>query len=82
LHVHKADFLGFGVRLDVASYAEFQKTDRDAKLNHYLAIQEQRAMWQLLMDKDYKLEDLSAIATRLQTYAHKASDNYVKLAAK
>ncbi|KAJ3411596.1 hypothetical protein HDV05_002016 [Chytridiales sp. JEL 0842] len=78
----EADFLGFGVRLDVASYAEFQKTDRDAKLNHYLAIQEQRAMWQLLLDKDYKLEDLSSVATRLQTYAQKASESYMKLAAK
>ncbi|KAJ3307683.1 hypothetical protein HDU76_004443 [Blyttiomyces sp. JEL0837] len=40
--IFNADFLGFGVRLDVASYAEFQKTDRDAKVNHFLAVQELR----------------------------------------
>ncbi|KAI9334989.1 hypothetical protein BDR26DRAFT_936777 [Obelidium mucronatum] len=78
----EADFLGAGVKLDITSYAEYQKTDKDAKLNHFLAIQEMRAMWELLLDKNYSLEELSMIANKLYTHAQKAQDAYMKLISK
>ncbi|ORY39328.1 hypothetical protein BCR33DRAFT_853482 [Rhizoclosmatium globosum] len=49
----EADFLGPGIKLDITSYVENKKTDKDAKLNHYLAVQEMRSLWELLSDKQY-----------------------------
>ncbi|KAJ3413868.1 hypothetical protein HDV05_007389 [Chytridiales sp. JEL 0842] len=79
---HEADFLGLGTKLDVASYAEFQKLDRTAKINHYLAIQEIRSMWKLVTDKGFKLEDLAKVASRLYKHAEDAQNAYMLLAAK
>ncbi|KAJ3332352.1 hypothetical protein HDU76_000514 [Blyttiomyces sp. JEL0837] len=78
----ESDFLGLGVKLDVANYAEFQKNDREAKLNHFLALQEMKMMWKLLLDKEYRHQDLSDISVRLYSHAQKAQDNYIKLLAK
>ncbi|KAJ3031186.1 UNVERIFIED_CONTAM: hypothetical protein HDU68_006057 [Siphonaria sp. JEL0065] len=81
----EADFLGAGVKISTSlfyKYAEYQKTDKDAKLNHFLAIQEMRTMWELLLDKNYSLEELSLIANKLYTYAQKAQDSYMKLISK
>ncbi|KAJ3413869.1 hypothetical protein HDV05_007390 [Chytridiales sp. JEL 0842] len=77
-----ADFLGLDVKLDPTAYAEFQKLDRNAKLNHFLAVQEIRNMWKLTLDKHFKLEDISHIANRLYNHAEKAQDAYAALAAK
>ncbi|KAJ3332854.1 hypothetical protein HDU76_012847 [Blyttiomyces sp. JEL0837] len=75
----EADFLGLGARLDVADFAEYQKIDKVAKINHYLAIQELRNMWKIMEEGDYRLEDLSAVAIKLNVHAKKAQDSYVKL---
>ncbi|KAJ3332351.1 hypothetical protein HDU76_000513 [Blyttiomyces sp. JEL0837] len=78
----ESDFLGLGVKLDVANYAEFQKNDREAKLNHFLALQEMKMMWKLLLDKEYRHQDLSDISVRLYSHAQKAQENYIKLLTK
>jgi hypothetical protein len=39
-------------------------------------------LWKLVADKNFKLEDLSKIATRLYQYAEKAQNAYVLLATK
>ncbi|KAJ3080143.1 hypothetical protein HDU99_009150, partial [Rhizoclosmatium hyalinum] len=80
--VKETDFLGEGVKLDITSYAEYQKTDKDAKLNHFLAVQDMRAMWELLLDKSYSLEELSAVSNRLYANAQKAEAAYLKLISK
>ncbi|KAI9312549.1 hypothetical protein DFJ73DRAFT_936523 [Zopfochytrium polystomum] len=77
----EADFLGLNIKLDVATYAEFQKTDRDAKLNHYLAVQSMRQLYKLIRDKNFKLDDLSQITVRLYMHAEKAQRAYLRLAA-
>ncbi|KAI9357002.1 hypothetical protein DFJ73DRAFT_213750 [Zopfochytrium polystomum] len=77
----EANFLGLNVKLDVASYADYQKTDKDAKLNHYLAVQEMKHLYKLIRDKDFKLEDLSAVTVRLYMHAQRAQEAYVKLAS-
>ncbi|KAJ3286618.1 hypothetical protein HDU79_006326, partial [Rhizoclosmatium sp. JEL0117] len=63
-------------------YAEYQKTDKDAKLNHYLAVQEMRSLWELLSDKQYTVEELAAIANRFSMYSQKAQESYLKLISK
>ncbi|KAJ3285082.1 hypothetical protein HDU79_007598 [Rhizoclosmatium sp. JEL0117] len=77
-----ADFLGPGIKLDITSYAEYQKTDKDAKLNHYLAVQEMRSLWELLSDKQYTVVELAAIANRFSMYSQKAQESYLKLISK
>ncbi|KAJ3413870.1 hypothetical protein HDV05_007391 [Chytridiales sp. JEL 0842] len=63
-------------------FAEFQRMDRDAKLNHYLAIQVMRSMWRLVEDRNFKLEDISNFSTQLCYHADRAQNAYAALAAK
>ncbi|KAJ3317887.1 hypothetical protein HDU76_001023, partial [Blyttiomyces sp. JEL0837] len=81
-HSREVDFHELNTKLDVSSYAEFQKTNLDAHLNHYLAVQELRNMWKLILDKAYSLEELSRINGRLSIHAQKAQAAYLQLAAK
>ncbi|KAJ3212266.1 hypothetical protein HDU67_003927 [Dinochytrium kinnereticum] len=76
------DFLGAGVRLDVAGQAEFKKLDREAKVNHFLAVQEMRTMWKFVRQKNFDLDELSRISTSLYTHAEKAQSSYMKLVSK
>ncbi|KAJ3104349.1 hypothetical protein HDU97_009322 [Phlyctochytrium planicorne] len=76
------DYLGLGVKLDIAGQAEYKKLDRDAKVNHYLAVQEMRNMWKFAKQKNFDVEELSIISSRLFTHAKRAHECYMRLAAK
>ncbi|KAI8827857.1 hypothetical protein BJ741DRAFT_628704 [Chytriomyces cf. hyalinus JEL632] len=71
--------LGLGSILNLANFAELQKTDLDAKINHYLGIQEARNMWKLLLRHDYRMDDLLAVTNKIYTYSRLAEENYLKL---
>ncbi|KAJ3113759.1 hypothetical protein HDU96_002939 [Phlyctochytrium bullatum] len=76
------DMLGAGVKLDVARLSEFRKLDRDAKVNHFSAVQELREIWKHVRQKNFDLDELSVRAYRLFTHAQVAQDSYYKLASK
>ncbi|KAJ3223295.1 hypothetical protein HDU81_009285 [Chytriomyces hyalinus] len=74
--------LGLGSILNLANFAELQKTDLDAKINHYLGIQEARNMWKLLLRHDYRMDDLLAVTNKIYRYSRLAEENYLKLISK
>ncbi|KAI8616316.1 hypothetical protein BC830DRAFT_212137 [Chytriomyces sp. MP71] len=71
--------LGLGSILNLANFAEMQKTEMDAKVHHYLSVQETRTMWKLLLNKNFRMEELLNVTARVYTYSHLAHENYLKL---
>ncbi|TPX36490.1 hypothetical protein SmJEL517_g01314 [Synchytrium microbalum] len=76
---HQATFLGPEIRLDVASFAEFRKLDKTAKVNHQLALQWQKVLWQSVQRSHVTLEYLEAISAELYARSEDANEAYGQL---
>ncbi|TPX36495.1 hypothetical protein SmJEL517_g01313 [Synchytrium microbalum] len=75
----QATFLGPEIRLDVASFAEFRKLDKTAKVNHQMALQWQRVLWQSVQRSHVTLEYLEAISAELYARSEDANEAYGQL---
>ncbi|RKO93537.1 hypothetical protein BDK51DRAFT_30004 [Blyttiomyces helicus] len=78
----EADFLGSGVRLDVAGFAEFQKLEGYAKVNHYKALRLYQEMWTLLYQETNRIQEVKEIACVLYDSIETADSAYSKLVTK
>ncbi|TPX33607.1 hypothetical protein SmJEL517_g03586 [Synchytrium microbalum] len=78
----EATFLGDGIHLDVASFAEFRKLDKTAKVNHQLALQWQRVLWQSVNSATVKLDELEAVASELYARSEDADAAYAQLVSR
>ncbi|RKO94184.1 hypothetical protein BDK51DRAFT_29794 [Blyttiomyces helicus] len=75
----EVDFLGSGVRLDVAGFAEFQKLEGYAKVNHYKALRLYQEIWTLLYQESHRIYELNHIACVLYESIELADSAYTKL---
>ncbi|RKO94662.1 hypothetical protein BDK51DRAFT_31742 [Blyttiomyces helicus] len=75
----EVDFLGSGVHLDVAGFAEFHKLEEEAKLNHYKALRLYQEIWTLLFYEPHRISELSEFAWVLYEAIETAGSAYATL---
>ncbi|RKO89505.1 hypothetical protein BDK51DRAFT_43565 [Blyttiomyces helicus] len=75
----EVEFLGPGVRLDVAGFAEYQKLERKAKVSHYKALKYLQEVYSMLFHEPHRIAELESISRGLKESVAIADETYSQL---